>query len=115
MNLTIDMVETDFSSIDEYITSITAGQEVLATDLLRGYENDASAQSCGTYRRILDSIQIPLASVSTVFQTDPVTSEQQAVRVVRVRIETSSKVGGNSVCGFTLHGRVRFQMTCNQL
>jgi len=115
MNVTIDIVETDFSSIDEYITSITAGPKVIATDLLKSYEKDASQQSCGIYRRILNSTRLPLASVTTSFRRDPVTSELQTVRVVRINIKTSSKVGGNNVCGFTLHGRVRLQLTCAQL
>lgn len=112
LSLTVDIVETDFSSIDEYITYISAGSEVIARDLLKSYENDASKQSCGTYRRLLDSIQIPATGLGTAVQADLVTNEQTIVRVVRVRIATSQKVGGNSVCGFTLHGRVRLQMAC---
>jgi hypothetical protein len=86
--LTIDVVETDFSSPSEYITTIYARSELLGTNLLQDGGRDATIESCNMKSRVV-STALPIAAVQ----------ESDGVSLVRVRIRTSETVGGNAVCG----------------
>ena len=90
--ITIDVVNTDFSSRNEYISSVLAGSHSLGSRFL---ESGGSDDICDLESRILDDVQVP----DSAFTGGQMT----------VRIETSSEVGGVSCSGYTLKAEVTVQ------
>jgi hypothetical protein len=90
--ITIDVVNTDFSSSSEYITSVRAGSQSLGSRFL---ESGGSDNECDLESRILDDVQVP----DSAFTGGQMT----------VRIETSSGVGDLTCSGYTLKAEVTVQ------
>jgi hypothetical protein len=93
-HITIDVVNTDFGSSNEYISSVMAGSHSLGSRFL---ESGGEDDNCGKKTRILDAVQVPGSAI---------TGEQMTVR-----ISTSSSVGGIRCSGKTLDAEVTFQQT----
>jgi rubredoxin len=103
MSLTIDVVETDFSSASEYITFIYAGREIMASNLLVLDGNDATLQSCSSFTRLLDAVDVPEDAIETAGSD----------RFLKIRLETTASVGGNTACsGKTLYAKVYVRFRC---
>lgn len=103
MSLTIDVVETDFSSASEYITFIYAGREIIASNLLVLDGNDATLQSCSSFTRLLDAVDVPEDAIETAGSD----------RFLKIRLETTASVGGNTACsGKTLYAKVYVRFRC---
>jgi len=90
--ITIDVVNTDFSSSSEYITSVRAGSQSLGSRFL---VSGGSDDKCDLESRILDDVQVP----DSAFTGGQMT----------VRIETSSGVGDLTCSGYTLKAEVTVQ------
>ena len=83
--ITIDVVNTDFSSSDEYISSVMAGSYSLGSGFLAsGGEDDY----CGMKSRILDAVLVPGSAITGGQMT--------------VRISTTNAVGCCECSGKTL-------------
>ena len=103
MSLSIDVVETDFSSVSEYITFIYVGNDAIASNLLLTGGKDALPQACSSFTRVLDAVTVPEAAIESSGDN----------RFLRFRMETTAQVGGNSVCsGKTLYARLRLRFHC---
>ena len=93
-HITIDVVNTDFSSSDEYISSVLAGSHSLGSTFLESGGEDGN---CGKKTRILDAVQVPGSAIAGGQMT--------------VSISTSSDVGDFTCSGKTLDAEVTVQQT----
>ena len=99
ISITIDVWQTDFSSVSEFITSITTGPVVLGTNLL---QYDGLDYACSVQIRVINNRLLP---ASAFVQVDGRPS-------LRVHIATNYDVGGFMCLGKTLYARIDIGMRC---
>ena len=94
--LTIAVEGSDFYSSYDYVSAVEVNGQSIGGIYL---ENDGTSYACGVFYKILDHAAVPAGSISQAGE-------------LRVRIETSSGVGGVDCNGARLRATVSIEREC---